>query len=295
MNIRAIAFTDRGQAWQEILGFPVDRGVPVARWAREHFPRQDALLFIGACGIAVRAIAPLARDKTVDPAVLVMDEAGRHIIPILSGHIGGANALALSLAERTGAEAVITTATDVEGVPAIDTWAVQNDCAIENPRSILPVSAAALAHRPVGVMISERTLTPPFPVTLTLRPRTLVLGVGCKKGVSPDLFEHSALAFLKDCGVSLLSVRAVATIDLKAREPAITAFCEKYSLPLHTYTAQELADVPGTFAHSDFVKQTVGVGCVCERAAMACRPGRLLMGKTAMDGITFALAGEENT
>ena len=111
MNIRAIAFTEKGQGWQEKLGFPVTRGVPVMQWAREAFADADALLFIGACGIAVRAIAPLCRDKAADPAVLVMDEMGRHIIPILSGHIGGANDLALLLAERTGAEPVLTTAT----------------------------------------------------------------------------------------------------------------------------------------------------------------------------------------
>ena len=99
MNIRAIAFTEKGQGWQEKLGFPVTRGVPVMQWAREAFADADALLFIGACGIAVRAIAPLCRDKAADPAVLVMDEMGRHIIPLLSGHIGGANDLALLLAD----------------------------------------------------------------------------------------------------------------------------------------------------------------------------------------------------
>ena len=106
MNIRAIAFTEKGQGWQEKLGFPVTRGVPVMQWAREAFADADALLFIGACGIAVRAIAPLCRNKAADPAVLVMDEMGRHIIPILSGHIGGANDLALLLAERTGRKGV---------------------------------------------------------------------------------------------------------------------------------------------------------------------------------------------
>lgn len=73
MNIRAIAFTEKGQGWQEKLGFPVTRGVPVMQWAREAFADADALLFIGACGIAVRAIAPLCRDKAADPAVLVME------------------------------------------------------------------------------------------------------------------------------------------------------------------------------------------------------------------------------
>ena len=294
MNIRAIAFTDRGQSWSEVLGFPVDRGIPVMQWAREAFSSCDALLVIGAAGIAVRAIAPLVKDKTTDPAVLVMDEAGRHVIPLLSGHIGGANALALEIARRTGAEAVVTTATDLRGVPAIDTWAVAENCAIENPEAIRYVSSAALSGKPVGVAITEREIDPPFPVTLYLRPRTLVLGAGCRKAMDPERFEAQARAFLKECGVSLLSVKALATIEVKKEEPAMVRFCEKYRLPLQTYTAAELKAVPGCFSHSDFVEKTVGVDNVCERAAAA-SGGRLLTGKTILDGATFALAGEEHT
>ena len=294
MILRAIAFTEKGQAWSDTLGVPVDRGIPVMKWAADHFGEADALLFIGACGIAVRAIAPLVKDKTTDPAVVAMDEAGQFVIPLLSGHIGGANALAKQIASLTGATPVITTATDVRGVPAIDSWAVENDCAIENVKAVKNVSAAALAGRSVGVAITEREIRPPFPVTLFLRPRTLCLGVGCKKGVEPAAFEENALAFLRECGVSLLSVKALATIDVKKDEKALNAFCEKYHLPLQTYSAEELRAVPGRFAHSDFVEKTVGVGNVCERAAVKSCGGALLMGKTAREGMTFALAGEKD-
>ena len=219
--MRAVAFTDRGAAWSDRLGVLVERPGSVMAWTQEAFGSADALLFIGAVGIAVRAIAPHVRSKTTDPAVLVMDERGRHVIPILSGHIGGANELALEIARRTGAEPVITTATDINGVPAIDVWAVKNDCAIENPAAIKAVSARALAGGEVGVMITERTLTPPFPVTLRLRPRTLVLGAGCRRGVDAQAFERAALDFLDRCGVSLLSLRALASIDRKADEQAL--------------------------------------------------------------------------
>lgn len=295
MTIRAIAFTERGQKWHETLGIPVERGIPVAQWAREAFAACDALLFIGACGIAVRAIAPLVRDKTTDPAVVVMDEGGNFVIPILSGHIGGANDLARQVAEKTGATPVVTTATDVRGVPAIDVWAVKNDCAIENPHVIRPVTAALLADKPVGVMITERTLTPPYPVTLRLRPRTLAVGVGCKRNTDPEHLETAILSFLEKCGVSLLSVKSLATIDRKKDETAILRFCEKYRLTLNIFTAEELSATEGVFAHSDFVQKTVGVGCVCEPAAVRATSGRLLMGKTAFEGVTLALAGEENT
>ena len=290
MIIHAIAFTDRGQAWEQQLGFPVDRGIPVMEWTRQYFTVSDALLFIGACGIAVRAVAPLLRDKTADPAVLVMDEAGKHVISLLSGHIGGANALAREIALKTGAEPVITTATDLRDITAADTWAVAHDCAIENPAAIKDVSAAALAGRTVGVAVTERQMDPPFPVTLWLRPRTLVLGAGCRRDADPEAFEEKVLQFLKENGVSLLSLRAVATIGIKRDEPALVRFCGRYGLPLQVYTAEELRGVPGIFAHSDFVEKTTGVDNVCERAAVLAG-GSLLVGKTAADGVTLALAG----
>jgi len=295
MILRAAAFTDRGAAWGETLGVTVERPGSAMDWAAEAFAESDALLFIGAAGIAVRAIAPHIRSKLTDPAVVVMDELGRHVIPILSGHIGGANDLALEIAEKTGAEAVITTATDLNGLPAIDSWAVKNDCAIENPSNIRAVSSAALSGKPVGVMITERLLTPPFPVTLVLRPRTLVLGAGCRRGADPARFEECALDFLKCCGASLLSVRALATLDRKADEGAFLAFCQKYRLRLLAFTAEELKAVPGAFARSEAVERAVGVDNVCERAAVRASGGRLLAGKARYEGVTLALAGEEHT
>lgn len=291
--IRAAAFSDRGRAWEQKLGIALERPESVMKWTAEVFNTSDALLFIGAAGIAVRAIAPLVRSKTTDPAVLVMDELGRHIIPILSGHIGGANELAMDIAARTGAEPVITTATDIHGLPAIDVWATKHDCAIENPTAIKDVSAAVLRGESVGVMITERNIKPPFPVTLTLRPRTMALGAGCRRGVDSAVFEKAALDFLDRCGVSLLSVRALATIDIKRDERALIDFAGKYKLNMETFTAVRLGSLSGAFAHSDYVLKAVGVDNVCERAAVCASGGRLLRGKTIYEGITFALAGED--
>ena len=88
------------------------------------FSEMDALIFVGAAGIAVREIAPHVRDKRTDPAVLGLDERANFVIPLLSGHIGGANALARRLAAALGATAVVTTATDVNGKFSVDTWAI---------------------------------------------------------------------------------------------------------------------------------------------------------------------------
>jgi cobalt-precorrin 5A hydrolase len=265
----------------------------VGEWAGRFFAACGALVFVGACGIAVRAIAPHIRSKTADPAVIVIDELGRHVIPILSGHIGGANALAAELAKVLGGVAVITTATDLNNIQAVDTWAAGHNCAIENPHAIKAVSSAALAGQAVGVAVTEQLADPPFPVTLWLRPRTLVLGVGCRKGVEAAALEAAAEDFLRGAGVSALSLKAVASIELKANEPAILAFCARHGLPFMTYGAEELSAVPGQFTASERVLDVTGVDNVCERAAVKCAGGGVLLrGKTIYAGITLALAKE---
>ncbi|MBQ9527701.1 MAG: cobalt-precorrin 5A hydrolase [Fretibacterium sp.] len=265
---------------------------PVGEWAGRWFPRAGAMVFICACGIAVRAIAPHIRSKTEDPAVIVADERGRFVIPLLSGHIGGANDLARRIADLTGGEAVITTATDVNGLVAVDEWAVKNNCAVENPTSIKEVSSAVLAGAPVGVAVTEQLHPAPWPATLWLRPRVLTLGVGCKRGVPSTEMEAAAAVFLEGAGVSPLSLCAVASIDLKADESALIALAERYGVPFVTFSAEKLQAVPGTFSASERVREVAGVDNVCERAAMlaAGEGAVLLRSKVRYPGMTFALA-----
>lgn len=269
---------------------PMECGV--GEWAAEWFGRAGAMIFVCACGIAVRAIAPHIRDKTRDPAVIVSDERGQFVIPILSGHIGGANALARRIADITGGVAAVTTATDVNGIIAADEWAVRNNCAIENPRMIKAVSSAVLAGESVGVAVTEQLQPSPWPATLWLRPRVLVLGVGCRRGVDPIAMAEAAADFLDGAGVSPLSLRAVASIDIKADEPAIISLAERFGVPFATFGASELNAIEGNyFSSSERVMQEVGVGCVCERAAAAASGGGVLLrSKTKYSGITFALA-----
>ena len=120
------------------------------------FSRRDALIFVGACGIAVREIAPYVRDKKTDPAVLVLDERARHVIPLLSGHIGGANRLAARLADALGAEPVITTATDVNGKFAVDEFAARTGCAISDMQLAKAFAA--------GILERDLPLASAFPI-----------------------------------------------------------------------------------------------------------------------------------
>ena len=136
-----LAFTEKGLALaQKLAGAlpgTVDRcghgGPGLADWAAEQFAHADALIFVGAVGIAVRAIAPHCQSKAQDPAVVVLDECGRFAVPILSGHLGGANDLARALAAVCGAVPVITTATDANGVFAVDEWAKHQNCTVLEP------------------------------------------------------------------------------------------------------------------------------------------------------------------
>lgn len=263
----------------------------LTEWAGARFADCGAIVFVSACGIAVRAIAPFVKSKAEDPAVVVLDEAGENVISLLSGHLGGANVLAKEIAAMTGGRAVVTTATDVRGVTAVDSWAVENDCAVENVHAIKYISSAALEGRAIGVAVTDELQPAPWPVTLWLRPRVLTLGVGCKRGADFQALAEAAEEFLESAGVSALSLAAVASIDIKKDEAAIIKLAEKYKVPFVTYSAEELRGAQGLFSYSKRVEEATGVGCVCERAAvLAAGGGTLMRGKTVYPGMTLALA-----
>ena len=136
-------------------------------WCAACFAEAELIIFIGACGIAVRTIAPLLKSKTEDPAVLVLDEAGQYVISLLSGHIGGANAYAQKIAGLTGATPVITTASDVRGKIAVDVFAKNNHLTISSMKAAKCVEAAILRGEPVEVYCSG-TVQGAVPPELTL-------------------------------------------------------------------------------------------------------------------------------
>ena len=163
MKVSIIAFTDNGMEIANKLSFSLSkdnlRDVSFTRcgkgalsaWTEEHFSQSDALIFIGAIGIALRAIAPYIKTKTKDPAVVVVDELGQFSISVLSGHIGGANELALQISEILDAIPVITTATDINNVFAIDTWAKSQGLKIFNPECIKLVSSKLLKGEDIHI------------------------------------------------------------------------------------------------------------------------------------------------
>ena len=321
MTCAYLAFTSKGLALARKLAAAQpgavarcgENGVTLANWTAAQFAQSDALVFVGAVGIAVRAIAPHCRSKATDPAVVVLDECGHFAIPLLSGHLGGANDLARRLAKACGAVPVITTATDANGVFAVDEWAKHQHCLVAEPARIKKVSGALLAGRtvrfasdwpiqgtpPAGVEPAGDAAQASFALTITptmtsnalhIIPRIAVLGIGCKRGTPADKLADAFAAFCAETKLAPQSIAAAASIDLKKDELGLAEFGQKQGWPVTFYTADELRAAPGQFAHSDFVQSITGVDNVCERAAVLTAGGPVWAHKWARDGVTFAVA-----
>lgn len=288
MNIGIICFTELGQALGENLSLGEvtrcsrDRGITLADWTAANFNSRDALIYIGATGIAVRAIAPHIKSKTTDPAVICIDEMGRFVISLLSGHIGGANELTEEIAAQIGSIPVITTATDGRDTFAVDSWAKSEGLGIVNPEAIKKISSSVLSGDSIRVVAGDDELE--------LVARNNVLGVGCKRGTSAVALVTALSEFASENDIELASICGIASIDLKKDEEGLIALARSLKLNLTTYTADELNEVPGDFTGSEFVRKTTGVDNVCERSAVKLSGGNLVIGKTSYDGITFALA-----
>jgi len=330
MIIRAIAFSKRGMDLGMDLSFKLKEG-PLGKenvdyqvercpegglsaWTAKAWPASDALIFLGSCGIAVRAVAPHVKKKTVDPAVIVIDELGTYSIPLLSGHLGGANDLAVKIGRAIGALPVVTTATDINGLFAADDWARSQGMLVANPEKIKWVSSRILAGEKLkikslyeiegrmpkcleyadsgyDILVSHRSRGNGD--ALRLVPPVVTLGVGCHRNIELEALEKAFEAVLAKSGVHKLAVFQAASLDLKKDEPALLEFCRIHGFPFRTYTAGELTAVPGEYSGSEFVKKITGVDNVCERAAVLASGGRLINKKEAGNGVTMALAIKE--
>ena len=301
----------------------------VREWAGQMFAEKRGMIFVGAVGIAVRAIAPWVDDKLADPPVAAVDEAGHYAVPLLSGHMGGANELARRISRLTGAAAVITTATDVNRIFAVDLFAVKNGLVLTDRQEAKAVSACLLDGEQAGFFTDFPggecpAGLAPYPcrhnLWVTLRaggvpdalagyevqgsgeerrhflrlvPRQLVVGIGCRRGIDRGVLEQRVLEILQEEGLDPAGIKALATIDCKRDEGALLELAKDRGWELRFYSAQELACLEGNFSESEFVFRTVGVGNVCERAACA-GGGRLIFSKRAGQGVTVcaALEGE---
>jgi cobalt-precorrin 5A hydrolase len=281
--------------------------------------RHEALVFIGAAGIAVRMIAPHVVDKRFDPGVVVMDIQGRFAIALCSGHLGGANELARRIGDAVGAIPVVTTGTDVNETLAPDVLAKQLGADVENWDALKVVSGALVDGKRVGVLadvsvdvsmyrsknvhptedldgfdagvgVTHRVIHTDTP-TIWLRPKVLVVGVGCNSGTSREEIEREVDGTLAEAGLSPRSIREVATIELKKDEPGLVAFASGRGLPLRWFSAETIHREAPPFERSEAVFRHIGVYGVAEPAAMlAAGASTCLVPKQRRGNVTVAVA-----
>jgi cobalt-precorrin 5A hydrolase len=286
----------------------------------EGFHRADGHLFIMATGIVVRMIAPLLVSKATDPAVVVMDEAGRFAISLVSGHIGGANRLAEEAAAVVGAEPVITTATDTHGIPSVDGVASERGLVVENPSAIKGINMALLEKRkpllwdPMGFYADMVALYTPAidreasdvvvdceaasvkEGALVIRPKVITAGVGCNRGTDVNEIMATLGKAFETGGLSPLCLKAMASIDVKADEEGILEAAERFGVPLSFYNKDQLSGTKGVVTPSAAALKHVGTVSVCEAAAIqSAMMGPLLVPKVKSKNVTAALAKASST
>lgn len=292
------------------------------------FSRYRGLVCIMATGIVVRLLAPHLRGKAADPAVVVLDEAGRFVISLLSGHLGGGNELAQELAELIGGQAVITTATDVNGLPAWDEVARREGLAVEPLANIVTLNSLLLQG--ASIVLVDRCnrvaghyadlpwvrLLPSFAAAqqaeaagrvfvthrhipqvgegrdlLLLRPKDLVVGIGCNRGTSADEIEAAVRLELQQAFLAFASLGCVASITDKADEQGLLQFAHRHGLPLEFHRAEALNAVIAPSPPSAYALAAVGAKGVCEPAAMlSAAGGPLLVRKKKVGNVTLAVA-----
>ena len=298
--IRAVYFTENGRAsLQKLKEASTDyifeekpEEAELKQWAEESFEMHLPILFIGSTGIAVRTIAPFIESKLTDSAVIVMDELGKNVIPVLSGHFGGANEIATKLAAVIDARPIITTATDINNVFAVDVFAKENGLRIIDKNGIKAVSSKALRGEKLKLIQTKEFIEIE---ELRLEPKRMVLGMGCKKDKPFEELKEFINEFYSDQELKD-NLYALCSIDVKAGEIGLIKLAQYYGAKFLTFSAEELKKAPGEYNESDFVNDTVGVGNVCERAAMlgAGNGASLIKNKSAKNGMTFAEARREN-
>ncbi len=304
---------------------PNSKGFESFKFAlNENFKSFNGHVFFMATGIVVRMISNLISHKCVDPAVVVMDEGLHNCISLLSGHIGKANELTKKIAKISGANPVITTATDVNNKIAIDIIASQNGLFIENPDYIKKINMAFLLEKPVwlydpysffkknltknivvkntkdsicfdkepkthGIVIDDRITK--VKEALILRPPVLSVGIGCNRNTKASEIIDFLKFVMRDENLSYKSVFSLASIDIKSDEAGLLDMAEKLKIPLQFFNKEELNNVKNIQNPSEMVQKKIGVNSVCEASAiLAAKKGKLIVPKKKSKNVTIAIA-----
>lgn len=281
----------------------------------ELFERHRSLVFIMATGIVVRSIAPYIKDKRYDPAIVVLDEKGKNVISLLSGHLGGANALTHQIAGMLKANPVITTASDVNNVPSVDMLATSHQLRIDSMHDAKVITAMIVNGEAVEVLDEAHILKHPVldkHINGTLKGRiiitnkgkvkddlpyaklihqNIIIGVGCKRNTLSHHLLQFAMEVLSTYNLDERSIKAIVSVDLKSDEKAIEELVHHFNCASEFFSVSDLQRVEHLFQTSDFVKKTVGVGAVSAPAAFLAgkERGNFITEKIKKNGMTISV------
>lgn len=277
------------------------------------FETNKRIVFISSTGIAVRLAAPYLIDKTVDPAIVVIDDLGRYVISLISGHLGGANELAAELSQLLECQAIITTASDGRNIEAVDMFAKRNNLLIDSMEAAKKITAMMLEGKKLR-LVSEPPLTLSYKhlsseeyeasIYVTskqdvsdtlpyciLRPQNINIGLGCRRGKTKAEILDAIEQVCISNNICMKSIKTVATVDVKSHEEGILEACEELECPVTIFDRNAIAEVEHLFAPSEFVKSQIGVTSVCEPCAYLAG-GEIIVPKTTVNGITVAVSKE---
>lgn len=294
-------------------GYGEDK-IKLSDFCQKSFEEAEGIVFLSATGIAVRGIAPFVQSKVSDPAVLVIDDTGKFVISLLSGHLGKANPLTHELAQCLDSIPVITTATDNRHLFAVDSFAKAQGFSLVHPEQIKLVSSTLLRGETIHIFPSDypvilgkqMTLTDSMEQAhvvisskeekvLTLIPPTFYLGMGCRKNTASQTLRDFAETQLNALGISPLALVALCSVTVKEEEEALVSLAKGWHIPFQVFAPQVLQAQEGEFTASDFVLSQIGTDNVCERSVIACGGDEIVLKKVAKDGMTLAIGRKKRT
>lgn len=304
----------------------------------DNFNKYDGFIFIMALGIVVRMISKHIVSKDSDPAIVVVDEQGQNTISLLSGHLGGGNKLTEELTNFLNNNSVITTATDVNNIYALDSFACDYGLIVDPIKDIKIFNKSLLEGNTIFILtergidiadkenieqnsqfrffdLNSKNLNGPkslvgiisnkiynkkdlsFDNFIYLRPKNIILGVGCKKNYPSEIFENNILKHLIDNNISIKSIKEIRSIHLKKEETAIVEFSSKFKIPFKTFSANQLnyefTKYPD-LKRSDFVYRNTGTYGVAEPSALVSDGAEvnLISKRSDLEGMTLAISEE---
>lgn len=329
MKIACIYFTSSGEAIAELIKCFSDYEVFV--YSKENyksnlndiFEHFDGIVFISSTGIAIRISAPFIKSKSVDPAIVVVDDLGRYSISLLSGHIGGANKLAEYIARYLKCQAIITTASDGRGIEAVDMFAKRNNLFIESLEDAKKITSMMIGGEAIKLQYENDNLgnlnnfknneakigysnivdkneagaifiTSKLSINYDkprciLRAKNIIVGLGCRRGKTKDEIINALITVFSDNNLSINSIKQIATVDVKQDEIGIIEACVHLKCEMLIIPREAIKVVQNKFNKSAFVENAIGVSSVCEPCAYI-SGGKLVVGRTAINGITIAIS-----